>query len=79
MRSRPNTEQCGGGMKEGHVFAGLLGLHSSELKGRWQSITQTIGIQIIDHCCEQIIKENACIEMEISPLDESTDWKKVSF
>ena len=28
------TQQCGGGLTEGKVLAGILGLHSNVLKGR---------------------------------------------
>ena len=71
------TQQCGGGLMEGRVLSGILGLHSNPLKGRWKTIANEIGLKIIE-LGEDVIEENTAIEMELSPHDDSIDMKKIS-
>jgi hypothetical protein len=65
------TQQCGGGRTEAKVFAGLLGLHTSVLKGRWREIADTVGLKIIE-LGQEICEVNVAIEMELSPMDLDT-------
>jgi hypothetical protein len=71
------TQQCGGGLTEAKVVAGVLGMHTNALKGRWSDISQVVGLQIIE-VAKEWIDQNVLIEMELSPIDETTGRKKIT-
>jgi hypothetical protein len=71
------TQQCGGGAQEAKVMAGILGLHTDVLHGRWGSIAETVGLKIIE-TGEEILEENINIEMQLSPYDEEEEKRKLS-
>jgi hypothetical protein len=70
------TQQCGGGAQEAKVMAGILGLHTDVLHGRWGGIAETVGLKIIE-TGEEILEENINIEMMLSPYDK--EEKKENF
>jgi hypothetical protein len=59
------------------VFSGVLGMHTNVLQGRWKEISQQVGLKIIE-IGEECIRQNVSIEMELSPLDETTGRKIIS-
>jgi hypothetical protein len=69
------TQQCGGGRMEAKVSAGLLGLHTNALKGRWRDIGNNISLKIIE-LGKELCAENIFIEMELSPMDDNKMAKK---
>ncbi len=62
-------------MTEARVFSGVLGMHTNVLRGRWKEISEQVGLQIIE-IGEECIRQNVSIEMELSPLDETSGRKK---
>jgi hypothetical protein len=62
---------------EGRVLAGMLGLHSNALKGRWKCIVNKVGLLIIK-LGEDVLKENVRVEMDLSPDDNVLEKKKIS-
>jgi hypothetical protein len=42
------TQQCGGGRHESKVLGGMFGLHSNALQNSWMSLSENIGLAIID-------------------------------
>jgi hypothetical protein len=71
------TQQYGGDLKEGKVLAGLFGLHSNVLKGYWKDIANKLGLLIIE-LGKEICSDNISIEIELSPIDETTEHKNIS-
>jgi hypothetical protein len=71
------TQQCGGGRTEAKFFAGMLGLHTNVLKGRWSDIANKLGLKIIE-LGKELCHENISIEMELSPIDTKTKKRKCS-
>jgi hypothetical protein len=49
------TQQCGGGITEAKVVAGLLGLHSDVLHGRWSTIAEKWDLKIIENAKELLV------------------------
>ena len=71
------TQQCGGGVQEAKVFAGILGLHTNALHGQWGGIAETVGLTIIE-TGKEILEENVNIEMMLSPYDEEEEARQLS-
>jgi hypothetical protein len=71
------TQQCGRGLTEAKVFSGELGMHTNALKGRWSDISEAVGLQIIE-LGKECTHQNVQIEMELSPLNETTRRKQIS-
>jgi hypothetical protein len=70
------TQQNGGGVKEAKTFAGLLGLHSNALAGRWSLVAEKMGLEIIE-LGKEILDKNILIEMELSPSDDDVGQKTI--
>jgi hypothetical protein len=71
------TQQCGRGLTKAKVFSGVLGMNMNVLRGRWKEILEQIGLNIIE-IGEECIRQNLSIEIELSPLDETTGRNKIS-
>jgi hypothetical protein len=63
-------------LTEAKFFSGVLGMHTNVLRGRWKEISEQVGLKIIE-IGEECMRQNVSIEMEVSPLDETTGRKKI--
>jgi hypothetical protein len=67
--------KCGGGLTKAKEFFGVLGMHTNVLQGHWKEISEQVGLKIME-IGEECIRQNVSIEMELSPLDETTGRNK---
>jgi hypothetical protein len=61
------TQQCGGGRHEGQVLGGMMGIHPSALRKQWNTISEKIGLDIIE-LGREVMETNREIEKQLSPM-----------